>query len=144
VRRGPAFIVFALALALLLLPGCKDDSRALAYRDGSYTGKSGEDDNGAYGEATITIEGGKIADCDYVTWQKDGTIKDENYGKVNGEISNQTYYEKAQLAVKAMKHSAEKLVEVQKLKEVDSISGATISYNQFKEAVDDALDKAKK
>ncbi len=143
-RRGPAFIVFALALALLLLPGCKDDSRALAYRDGSYTGKSGEDDNGAYGEATITIEGGKIADCDYVTWQKDGTIKDENYGKVNGEISNQTYYEKAQLAVKAMKHSAEKLVEVQKLKEVDSISGATISYNQFKEAVDDALDKAKK
>lgn len=143
-RRGPAFIVFALALALLLLPGCKDDSRALAYRDGSYTGKSGEDDNGAYGEATITIEGGKIADCDYVTWQKDGTIKDENYGKVNGEISNQTYYKKAQLAVKAMKHSAEKLVEVQKLKEVDSISGATISYNQFKEAVDDALDKAKK
>ncbi len=143
-RRGPAFIVFALALALLLLPGCKDDSRALAYRDGSYTGKSGEDDNGAYGEATITIEGGKIADCDYVTWQKDGTIKDENYGKVNGEISNQTYYKKAQLAVKAMKHYAEKLVEVQKLKEVDSISGATISYNQFKEAVDDALDKAKK
>ncbi len=133
-------IPFTLISLLLLLAGCADK----AYKDGIYSGKSSEDDRGAYGEATITITDNKIADCKYVTRQKDGSIKDENYGKVNGAISNQDYYDKAQRAVKAMTRYAQKFVEVQKLKDVDAISGATISYNQFQEAVNDALDKAKK
>lgn len=132
-------IPFTLICTVLLLAGCTEK----AYKDGTYSGKSSKDDRGAYGEATIIIKDNKITDCAYVTWQKDGTIKDENYGKVNGAISNQDYYDKAQRAVKAMKQYAQKLVEVQKLKDVDAISGATISYNQFTEAVNDALDKAK-
>ena len=126
-------IVSALAFTVLLLAGCKDSSAPVTYKDGTYTGKSSGDDQDA-----------KITDCQYVTWQKDGTIKDENYGKVNGVISNQDYYDKAQLAVKAMKEYAEKLVEVQKLEDVDAISGATIAFDQFQEAVNDALDEAKK
>lgn len=143
--KNKAFsIVSALAFTVLLLAGCKDSSAPVTYKDGTYTGKSSGDDRGAYGEATITIQDTKITDCQYVTWQKDGSIKDENYGKVNGVISNQDYYDKAQLAVKAMKEYAEKLVEVQKLEDVDAISGATIAFDQFQEAVNDALDEAKK
>jgi major membrane immunogen (membrane-anchored lipoprotein) len=111
------------------------------YQDGTYVGKSSEDEDGAYGEVTITVEGGKIADCVYVTWQKDGTIKDENYGKVNGEISNQEFYDKAQLAVDAMEGYARQLAETGNLSDVDAVSGATISYDQFVEAVENALQK---
>lgn len=143
-KRGFISTVFTLAFTLLVLAGCKDGARDIAYKDGTYIGKSSEDDRGAYGEAAITIEDNRITGCKYVTWQKDGTIKDENYGKVNGEISNQEFYDKAQLAVQAMKQYAEKLVEVQKLEGVDAIAGATISYNQFHEAVNNALGEAKK
>jgi major membrane immunogen (membrane-anchored lipoprotein) len=140
-KRWLVTVVFALTFALALLSGCS--ARDVSYKDGTYIGKSGEDDRGAYGEATIVIQDGQISDCQYVTWQKDGTIKDENYGKVNGQISNQDYYDKAQLAVRAMKQYAQKLVEARKLEGVDAISGATIAYDQFREAVNDALDEAK-
>ncbi|MFV0412880.1 MAG: FMN-binding protein [Oscillospiraceae bacterium] len=136
--------VFIVVLILQLLAGCKSSPNNATYQDGTYTGKSSEDDQGAYGEVTITIKGTEITSCEYVTWQKDGTIKDENYGKINGEISNQDYYDKAQLAVEAMAQYAQSLVEAQKLENVDAISGATIAFNQFSEAVNDALDSAKK
>lgn len=130
-------------LSLSLLAGCgSPSSQSAARTDGTYTGKSSEDDRGAYGEATITIQDGKIADCKYVTWQKDGTIKDENYGKVNGQTANEDYYQKAQIAVSAMKQYAAQLVEVQKLEDVDAVSGATISFDQFTQAVTEALKEA--
>ncbi|MDR0376874.1 MAG: FMN-binding protein, partial [Spirochaetaceae bacterium] len=92
------YVFGLLLLTVTLLPGCG----ARGYKDGIYPGRSGPDDDGAFGEVTITIAGGKIADCGFLTRQKDGSIKDENYGKINGEISNQSYYDKAQLAVRAM------------------------------------------
>ncbi|WP_313187031.1 FMN-binding protein [Lacrimispora sp.] len=141
-------MAFLFAFALTLLAGCGKNSDNEAgnavYSSGIYTGKSSEDDQGAYGEVTITIEDNKITDCQYVTRQTDGTVKDENYGKVNGEISNKDYYDKAQLAVEAMKQYAQKLVEVQRPEDVDGVSGATISFNQFNEAVHNALGEAKK
>lgn len=114
-----------------------------AYRDGTYAGTSSQDDTGAYGEVQVTLVGGKISQCRFVTWQKDGTIKDDDYGKVNGAIANQDFYDKAQLAVRAMEHYATQYVEVQDLKKVDALSGATIAYNQFIEAVEQALEKAR-
>ncbi len=134
-------IVFISMFSVLLVSGCKADP--VAYQDGTYIGKSGEDDRGAYGEVTITLKQNKITDCAYITWQKDGTIKDENYGKVNGEVSNQEFYDKAQLAVRAMQRYAEQLVEVQTLEGVDAISGATIAFDQFQQAVHEALEQAK-
>jgi major membrane immunogen (membrane-anchored lipoprotein) len=128
------------ALLILLLAGC---SKAVLY-NGVYSGRSEADDTGAYGEARLTIAEGKITDCSFVTWQKDGTIKGEDYGKVNGEISNQAYYDKAQLAVRAMEAYARQYVSTQNLKAVDAISGATNSYNQFLEAVDNAHAQAGK
>jgi major membrane immunogen (membrane-anchored lipoprotein) len=131
--------IFFLALAALLAAACGSGG----YKDGIYTGRSGEDDTGAWGEVRITIEAGKINGCEFVTWQKDGTVKDEDYGKINGEISNQGYYGEAQLAVEAMKKYAAGYARTGSLKEVEAVSGATIAYNQFLEAVENALETAK-
>ncbi|MDR0450808.1 MAG: FMN-binding protein [Treponema sp.] len=131
-------VVF-LGFAVLLLAGCG----GAAYKDGLYTGKSGTDDTGAWGEVTITVEAGKIRDCEFITRQKDGTPKDENYGKINGEISNRDYYDKAQLAVEAMEKYAAAYRRAGSLKDVEAVSGATIAYNQFIEAVETALEKAR-
>jgi major membrane immunogen (membrane-anchored lipoprotein) len=128
-----------LVITALLMAGCGNG----AYKDGVYTGRSGEDDTGAWGEVKITIGAGKISGCEFITWQKDGTIKGDDYGKINGEISNQVYYDKAQLAVAAMKKYAAAYLASGSLKDVEAVSGATIAYNQFFEAVEHALETAR-
>ena len=118
------------------------------YADGTYEGKSqvhegDEDGNGdGYGVVTITIKDNAITACEYRTYETDGTLKGDDYGKQNGEIANKDYYAKAQKAVKANAVYAEELVG-KDLNDVDAISGATISYNEFREAVMDALEQAK-
>jgi major membrane immunogen (membrane-anchored lipoprotein) len=135
------FALFALSLIVFFYAaGCGNP----VYKDGTYTGRSGVDDQDAFGEVTLTIAGGKITDCRFVTRQKDGSIKDENYGKINGEISDQSYYDKAQLAVAAMEKYARDLSRAGNLKDVEAVSGATIAYNQFQEAVEEALETAGK
>jgi major membrane immunogen (membrane-anchored lipoprotein) len=134
---GKCFWILLIAAALLL-PGCGKKS----YGDGVYTGKSGADDRGAWGEVTVTIRDGSVADCEFIIHQKDGTLKDEDYGKVNGEISNLDYYNKAQFAVRAMERYASSFRETGDLKKVDAVSGATIAFNQFTEAAGLALKKA--
>jgi major membrane immunogen (membrane-anchored lipoprotein) len=115
-----------------------------AYKDGTYSGKSGKDDTGAWGEVAISIAGGKVSGCEFLTYEKDGAVKGENYGKVNGEISNQSYYDKAQLAVRAMEKYAADFSRTGNLAAVEAVSGATIAWDQFNEAVGEALTAAKK
>jgi len=140
----------ALLLALaLLLAGCASGS----YRDGTYTAQSEvyeglEDDGGleggdGYGVVTITLRDNVIVDCEFTTYMLDGTVKDENYGTQNGEIANQDYYNKAQRAVRASQNYAQQLAAKGKLEDVDAISGATISYQEFAEAVKEALKQAR-
>lgn len=133
----------ALALGGALLSGCGDGSADDSFRDGTYTGTSSTDEAGAYGEATITLDANDIVAAEYATRQADGTIKDEEYGKANGEIVNEDFYDDAQDAVAAMQEYAEQLVEVDDPDDVDVVSGATISYRQFVEAVTDAMDQAR-
>ena len=135
-------------LGALLLCGCSAN-----YADGTYTAQSSvyeglEDEDGdeggdGYGVVTITVKDNIITDCEFTTYMTDGTVKDEEYGKKDGEIANQDYYNKAQRAVKASQNYAEQLAAKGDLKEVDAISGATISYDEFKEAVRLALKQAK-
>ena len=141
-KRLIAFLLIALAL---FSAGCGSKT----YRDGVYEGRSSvyegdeEDGNGAgYGVVTLTISDGVIVACEYHTYEPDGTLKDENYGKQDGEVANRDFYNKAQRAVKACERYAAQLAQTGELKEVDAISGATISFNEFEEAVLDALAKA--
>jgi major membrane immunogen (membrane-anchored lipoprotein) len=137
--RAAAFL-FVTLCCLAALGSCG----GAGYKDGAYMGKSGEDDTGAWGELTVTIAGGKVSACTFRTYQKDGSVKDENYGKVNGEISNQAYYDKAQLAVRAMEKYTADFSRAGSLKDVEAVSGATIAWDQFNEAAVEALAAAKK
>ena len=135
-------------LCAMLLGGCGAN-----YADGTYTAQSSvyeglEDEDGdeggdGYGVVTITVRDNIITDCQFTTYMTDGTVKDEDYGKKDGEIANQDYYNKAQRAVQASQNYAEQLAAKGDLKQVDAISGATISYDEFKEAVRLALKQAK-
>ena len=62
--------------------------------------------------------------------------------KEDGRIANKDYYNKAQKANAACEEYAKMLVQNGQLKGIDAISGATINYNEFVEAVNDALAQA--
>jgi major membrane immunogen (membrane-anchored lipoprotein) len=135
----------AAVLALVMLVGCSSKS----YADGTYTGQSSvyesDEDEGngnGYGVVTLTIKDNQIVACTYLTYEPDGTLKDEDYGLQDGAVANRDYYNKAQKAIAACEVYAEDLVETNDVKKVDAISGATINYNNFKEAVKDALKQA--
>ena len=139
-----ASVAFAAALS-----GCGGSA---GYKDGTYTARSAEYISGSeaeeeseangYGEIEITISGGSVTDCKFSTFQLDGTPKDEDYGKVDGEIKNRDFYNKAQRARAACDNYAQQLKAKGSLDEVDAISGATINYNEFKEAASAALRQA--
>ena len=137
------FVAAMLAVACLGLSACGGGGEL---KDGTYTGQSsnfeGDAVDGAgYGVATITIKDGAITDCTFETYELDGNKKDENYGvSLSG---NQNKYTKAQNAVKACPEYAKALVEAGSLDGVDTISGATVNYDQFCEAVDDAMAQAR-
>ncbi|MDR3349088.1 MAG: FMN-binding protein [Acidaminococcales bacterium] len=134
-----------LVAALAFAAGCGSGAGA-GYKDGVYRAVSSKDQRGAYGEITITVKGGEISDSKYVTYLKEGEgkIKDQDYGKVNGAISNRDFYNKAQFAVKAMQLYNDKLKQNKTPKGIDALSGATESYRQFMEAADKALKAAQK
>lgn len=150
--------IMAAALALTACGGGSASSGSAAssgstgaLADGVYEGKSeihrGDEDYGelndaGYGVVNLTIEEGKITDCVFQTYEENGNLKDEEYGKQNGEVANRDYYNKAQKAVAACDEYAKALVEAGDISGVDTISGATINYDEFVEAVADALSQA--
>ena len=135
--------IVGIAGAVILCAGCGGSKN---YADGVYTGTSsehvsedGSDEEGnGYGVVTVTIQDNVICDCTYQTYKLDGTLKDENYGESN----NTDFYRKAQKAVAACDEYAAQLVEAGSLSGVDKISGATINYEEFQEAVKEALRSA--
>lgn len=140
--------IFALTLALTLgatLTACGEKS----YKDGTYTAQSSEyvsddgtDNGNGYGIVSLTIQGGKIVSCTFETYELDGRKKDEEYGKVDGEVANRDFYNKAQKANAACAEYAARLVETGDVDEVDAISGATVNHGEFVEAVKLALQEA--
>ena len=140
----------AFMLCLCTLTASLASCGEVSYKDGDYEGRSADfineeesDEAGnGYGVVQLTIKDGKITACDYKTYELDGTLKDENYGKENGEIKNKDFYQKAQRARSACDNYAKQLVSKGDIDEVDAVSGATVNYNEFKEAVAEALKKA--
>lgn len=131
-----------------ILGGC-GGSKEVTYADGTYEAQSsvfenddGSDDGNGYGVVKLTIRDGKISDCEYKTYETDGTEKGVDYGKEDGRIANKDYYNKAQKANAACAEYASMLVQNGSLDGIDAISGATINYNEFVEAVETALDQA--
>lgn len=163
--RKSLTLVLGVAFAAALFAGCGDDAakdepkdggaQGVAVKkiadidlsqakDGTYNGESSENSEYGHGKIAITIKDHKIESATYFGVDKDGTIKGEDYGKKNGQVSDAQNYKKAQNAVKANATYGAQLVERQQPGKVDAISGATISYEQFIEASTKALDEAKK
>ena len=116
----------------LLLTGCGDD-------------KSAQKDAGkeTSQEAVLDMTGvkdGAITKVVHTGIDKNGNVKDEHYG----EGKEPGAQKKAQNAYKAIGSYASQLESKKDLSKVDAVAGATISYDQFKEAVEKAVDEAKK
>ena len=148
------FSLMMIALTIII-SGCSNDklpqqNETLSHdidlstaNDGIYTVDSSRDDKLGYSTLTLTIEDHKITQAEFTGIDLFGKIKNEDYGSlISGKDSSD--YKKAQIAVKANSEYAKQLVNLQSLEKVDAISGATISYNQFVEVVNKAIDEAKK
>lgn len=117
----------------------KTTEEALELKEGTYTGKSSEDDFGGHMEVTITVADGKISNTEVKNLQKDGSEKGEDYGKEAGEEGHKT----AQMTLEASQTYGQELTEKGSVEEVEAVTGATQSYNQFVEAANDAINQAK-
>lgn len=140
-----ALAIVTAALCVCGFSGCGSKT----YKDGTYTARSAEyisddgtEDGNGYGEVEITVSGGSISEVSFKTYELDGTLKDENYGKEDGEIKNKDFYNKAQRARLACDNYASQLKAKGSLDEVDAVSGATVNFSEFKEAVTAALKQA--
>ena len=153
---------FALGIALLLgvsviAVGCgdekkeapKNDAKPAAQavsldltgvKDGTFAADSAEHAQLGHSHVELTIEGGAITKVVHTGFDKDGKPKDENYGADKPEGVRK----KAQVAYKAIGSYASQLESKKDLTKVDAIAGATVSYDQFGEAVAKAVEAAKK
>ncbi len=123
-------------IIVLGLTACGED----ALNDGTYEGVSSKDDDGGYATVSVVVKNGEIESVDYKSFDEKDQIKDENYGKDSG---NDQFYKRAQTAVAGMKSYQDQINEKKHAELVEAVSGATISYGQFIEAMDDAMSKAK-
>lgn len=128
--------LFMSMLGLVVLTACSGGKA----KDGVFEGTaSSEGDTKSTVNVKITIKDEKITEVVAKELDKNNKEKDKNYGKNAGEKN----YKLAQKAVEGFKKYPDILVKTQNIDEVDSISGSTVSYKLFKEAVKDALKKSK-
>ena len=109
-------------------------------KDGTYAADSSEHAQLGHSHVELTIENGAITKVVHTGFDKDGKVKDENYGADKPEGVRK----KAQTAYKAIGSYASQLESKKDLAKVDAIAGATVSYDQFNEAVAKAVEAAKK
>ena len=109
-------------------------------KDGTFAGDSSEHAQLGHSHVELTIENGAITKVVHTGFDKDGKVKDENYGADKPEGVRK----KAQTAYKAIGSYASQLESKKDLAKVDAIAGATVSYDQFNEAVAKAVEAAKK
>ena len=131
-----------ICISLMFFCACGSKNfEKMSFNDGEYEGKYiSEETPKSSMVVKIEIKDNKIISCTMEAYDAQDKIKDENYGLEAGEQK----YAIAQKSVESMKKYPEKLLEVQDPEKVDAEAGATVSNKEFKSAVWDALEKAKK
>ena len=130
----PILLVVVL-VAMSLCPG--------PYRDGVYQGKSraGYVQEPYVGFIKIEISKGKISKVDFeIRDTLNHEIFDSNYEK--HYVGNQVYIEQCRHDWKEVQNYPKRLLETQHIEKVDAVSGATWSYNIFKQSTLAALKNA--
>ena len=133
------------ALCFICIFSCSktETKKSIKYKDGVYKSFANiKDDWGGTAEVEIKIEEGKIVECTFLSYEKNGNLKGPEYGKVDGVIKNMGLYKIAQASVLRAAEYGQKLIETQNIDDVDVIAGASISYKLFKDAVENALQGA--
>ncbi|MBS4462596.1 FMN-binding protein [Aerococcaceae bacterium zg-B36] len=110
-----------------------------ALKDGEYKLESNADERGWAHSFTIVVKDGKITESKYDMVDKDGKLKSENeeYNKMMEEKSGASF-------AKAVEAYNKGLVEKQNVADVESVSGATSTYNSFAEYAKLLLEAAAK
>jgi len=98
------------------------------WRDGTYTARTEFDDYGYYGEIELVIADGKISEVRYDEKDREGNPKGEDYPYPLGPESEDKY--------------EEQLLETQDPEKVEVITGATQTWERFKETAREALQQA--
>lgn len=126
-------------ILLLLASGCSADAETGAMQDGSYTAQMSEYSHGWKEYVTITVKDGAIVDAEYNAENPSGFIKSwdnaymDNMKPVSGTYPNEyTRYYAAQLMGQ------------NDVPEIDALTGATSSYNNFRKLVQAVVDQSVK
>lgn len=137
--------IILVALCFICIFSCSktETKKSIKYKDGVYKSFANiKDDWGGTAEVEIKIEEGKIVECTFLSYEKNGNLKGPEYGKVDGVIKNVCLYKIAQASILRAAEYGQKLIETQNIDDVDVIAGASISYKLFKDAVENALQDA--
>lgn len=112
------------------------------YKDGKYDVKCANDSENYYVKGSVTIQDSKISAVEWAIYDANRNDKlfDKNYEAVFA--GNDTYIQQCRDNLAGMVQYAPKLIETQNIAEVDSISGATWTYNKFKQLVAEGLKQA--
>ncbi len=133
--------LFISVLLSLALHSCMSTS---AYKnDGVFEGRScSRYTNEPYmGVSKVYIEGGIIRKIEFkIIDTTKNELFDDKYEY--HYIGNDLYINQCRNDWKGVQTYPEKLIKVQKIEDVDAVSGATWSYNMFKSSVQIALQKA--
>lgn len=114
------------------------------YKDGVFTGESRSNytNEPFWGQATVEIKNDKIISVTFKIVDKD---KNEAFGPDYEQHfkDNPEYIQQCRNEVKALKIYTDNYLKTKDIDQVDAITGATWSYNIFRDALNVALDKAK-
>ncbi|MDR7870862.1 MAG: FMN-binding protein [Tissierellaceae bacterium] len=129
-------VLFGLVLTLVLTMavGCTTDEAK--YKDGTFKADGEMDERGWTPVVEVVVENGEIVSVDYDEYNEAGELKseDDEYAESMKSVSGVSPAE-------AYKQLEDALVKRQDVDQVDAVSGATTSSEQFKELVKEALNK---
>lgn len=107
-----------------------------AYKDGTYTVKGDTDERGWTPEVTVVVKNGKVSEVKYDEVRGMYKSEDTEYHKNFKDAKNVDLLE-------TYKKFGENLVAAQSADKVDTVTGATGSFTNFKALAAEAMEKAK-
>jgi major membrane immunogen (membrane-anchored lipoprotein) len=133
-----ALMAFVLVLSSVAMTGPKH------FRDGVYQGESRSKYTSEpyWGQVSVEIKNDKVTLLSFQILDKE---KNEVFGPDYERHfkDNAAYIDQCRQEVKGIKAYTEAFLKTRSMEQVDAITGATWSYNIFKDALNAALEKAK-
>lgn len=114
---------------------------SVSYRNGVFEGSSRSiyTEENFWGKVKITIEKGKFTKVEFQIIKDENDIFNEFYE--NNYIGNSQYMQQCRLNWKGVQTYPQLLLDKQNIDQIDAITGATWSFNLFKDSTKAALEK---